>query len=164
MRVVQARTAPNLFHNLLTRYDLAGVLRENLKDKIFLRTKGEPSTVERTGTSGEIDFKQPGSDDRIAGGRGNSGPQCRTRPGDQLPDTERLDDVIISPSSSSRTFSRSRERTVSTMIGMFDHDRSRSMIEEPSRSGRPRSRMMRSGGFSVADRKPEGWLSCRFHR
>jgi hypothetical protein len=40
------------------------------------------------------------------------------------------------------------------MIGMFDHDRSRSMIEEPSRSGSPRSRMMRSGGFSVADRIP----------
>src|SRR5262245_6837177 len=40
------------------------------------------------------------------------------------------------------------------MIGMFDHDRSRSMMEEPSRSGRPRSRMMRSGGLSVAERIP----------
>ena len=40
------------------------------------------------------------------------------------------------------------------MIGMFDHDRSRSMIEEPSRSGSPRSRMMRSGGFSVAGPNP----------
>src|SRR5256885_1867866 len=40
------------------------------------------------------------------------------------------------------------------MIGVFDHDRNRVMIEEPSRSGKPRSRIMRSGGFSVAERMP----------
>src|SRR5262249_28803887 len=45
------------------------------------------------------------------------------------------------------------------MIGVFDHDRNRAMIEEPSRSGKPRSRIIRSGGFSVAERMPSS-ASC----
>ena len=67
MRVVQMRPTPNLLHYLLTRYDLAGVLCENLEDKIFLRAKDKPLAVECPGAGGEVDFKQSDSDDRIAG-------------------------------------------------------------------------------------------------
>ena len=89
MRVVQMRPTPNLLHDLLTRYDPAGVLCENLQDKIFLRAKDKPLAVECPGAGGEVDFKQSDSDDRIAErydraraatlhGRARSTPRCRT--------------------------------------------------------------------------------------
>jgi len=56
-----------LLHYLLTRYDPAGVLCENLQDKIFLRAKDKPLAVECPGAGGEvevvylIDFTDRGS-------------------------------------------------------------------------------------------------------
>ena len=49
MRVVQVRTTPNLLHDLLTRHDLAGVLRENLQDQVFLRAEDKSLAVEGPG-------------------------------------------------------------------------------------------------------------------
>src|SRR5262245_10875860 len=40
------------------------------------------------------------------------------------------------------------------MTGTLDQDRNRSTMDAPSRSGRPRSRITRSGGCNVADRMP----------
>src|SRR5262249_10682564 len=53
------------------------------------------------------------------------------------------------PLSSRRTFSASFERTDSTISGTVDHERRRSSTSPPSMSGRPRSRMTRSGCCSV---------------
>ena len=47
VRVVEMRGAPDLPNDLLTRHDLAGVLRQNLQYQIFLRTKDNPFAVDR---------------------------------------------------------------------------------------------------------------------
>ena len=54
------------------------------------------------------------------------------------------------PASSAMTLRSSASSTVSTMIGVADHSRSRRHSSMPSRSGRPRSRMMTSRGCRTA--------------
>ncbi len=57
MRVIEMGVAPNLAHDLLARHDLAGVLRENLQDQIFLRTEDKALAADRPGPGGQIDFQ-----------------------------------------------------------------------------------------------------------
>src|SRR5437016_10131745 len=66
MGVIKVRTTPDLLHDLLTRDDLAHVLRKNLQDLVFLRTKNESPTADRAGAGSQIDLKRPGLDDWIA--------------------------------------------------------------------------------------------------
>jgi hypothetical protein len=65
------RATLNLLHDLLTRHNLAGFPRENLRHQIFLSTENQylPSIVPE-----QIDFKAAGSDDGIVHRRGGGGP------------------------------------------------------------------------------------------
>src|SRR5262245_62878579 len=94
MRVLEMRPAPDLLHDLLTRHDLAGVLRPNLQNETFLRTEDKPLAVDRPGAGRQIDFKRAYPDHRIVRGS-DARPQRYACPRDQFADTERFDDVVV---------------------------------------------------------------------
>ena len=71
--------------------------------------------------------------------------QGHTHARQELVDAERLGQVVVGAEVERRTLSRSAPRTESTMIGVLERWRTVMDTCVPSRSGRLRSRMIRSG-------------------
>src|SRR3982074_386968 len=95
MSVGEEDAPPNRLHDLLSRHDLPGMLREDVQNQIFLRTEREPLAADHPGSRGQIDFKRTDPDYRLAGRRYGAGPQRGARPRNQLADTEGGDDVVV---------------------------------------------------------------------
>ncbi len=95
MRVVDVGQAPDLLQQLLVGEHIAGMLREDLQQAVFLRRQRQAFFVDEDVAGREIDFQPIDPHDAVAGRGARLAPEHDLGPRQQLGHAERLGDVVV---------------------------------------------------------------------
>ena len=140
--------SPDLGVELVAGDHLTGAPGEIGEQVEFLAGTGDGRTVDDDGSGPQIDMDT--ADGQFSGLAASLSRLSRARTWRlELGAGERLDDVASLPALSNLTISLSSSRAVAMMTGTLETDRIMRSRSEPSRSGRPRSRITMSGGVST---------------